>query len=246
LVESQGEFGICYLCGQESELTDDHVPPKCLAPEANNSIFYYAPACRPCNEALSIHEERFRNYLVFFAPDGVPEHESAFQAMMRAFKKGKEKRGGIPNRDYYRIASNISVVNAFTDDGRYRGMFVGIKTANDMKYRDVLIKIARGLHYRHTEQVIPQEYRMYAKLIENPLEHLGIIQQIGDFGTSVAGAMGDFFLYAGLYDSGDRKSGIWYVWFYQSVLACVQFGRPKEGRPARLLSIADCSRYEVH
>src|SRR6266446_5794791 len=50
--------GICYLCGKEGIVTDDHVPPQCLAPQADNSIFYKLPAHERCNNALSVHESR--------------------------------------------------------------------------------------------------------------------------------------------------------------------------------------------
>jgi hypothetical protein len=48
--------GTCYLCGKEGIMTDDHVPPRCLAPRANNSKFYKLPACETCNKALTVQE----------------------------------------------------------------------------------------------------------------------------------------------------------------------------------------------
>jgi hypothetical protein len=90
--------GTCYLCGKEDIMTDDHVPPRCLAPKANNSKFYKLPTCETCNKALTVQESRFRDYVVAYAKDGVPEAEAAFDNMLTNFWRGKEERGGLPNR----------------------------------------------------------------------------------------------------------------------------------------------------
>src|SRR5713226_7641875 len=92
--------GICYLCGRESILTDDHVPPDCLAPKANDSIFYKLPAHETCNNALSVQESRFRDFVVAASKDGIPEAHDAFEKMQRNFsRKGNKQHIGFLNRD---------------------------------------------------------------------------------------------------------------------------------------------------
>ncbi len=68
--------GICYLCGKEGIVTDDHVPPSCLAPQADDSIFYKLPAHKSCNNAFSVHESRFRDFVVAASNDGVREYQT--------------------------------------------------------------------------------------------------------------------------------------------------------------------------
>ena len=182
----RGKTGLCYLCGEEALLTNDHVPPKCLAPETNNSVFYYAPACGLCNKSLTDHEERFRNYVLSLAKNNVPEANDAFEKMQRGFDRMKEMRGGLPSRDYYRLINNMVIVPSYPN-----GPLVGIKPANDVKYRDVLIKIARGLHYYHTEEIIPQNYLKYADFVLRPSDHLEMLTRICNDG--LIGAMGNFF-----------------------------------------------------
>src|SRR6266566_2260117 len=152
--------GICYLCGIEGIVTDDHVPPRCLAPKANNSIFYKLPACETCNRALTVQEGRFRDYVVAYAKDGVQEAEAAFENMMRNFGRGKEERGGFPNKDFYRLYDNVVLKEGYTPGGIYIGPVIGIKPPEDLDYKSVLIKIARGLHYYHSHEIIPVNYDM--------------------------------------------------------------------------------------
>lgn len=101
--------GICYLCGKEGLMTIDHVPPHCLAPKALNSIFYKLPACKTCNKALTDQESRFRDYVVAYAKDGIQEAADAFDNMQSNFARGKGRRGGLPNQDFYRLYNNEGI-----------------------------------------------------------------------------------------------------------------------------------------
>jgi hypothetical protein len=219
--------GVCYLCGKEGVVTDDHVPPHCLAPKANNSIFYKLPAHRVCNNALSVQESRFRDYVATYAKDGVPEAEDAFESMQRNFVRGKED--GSLNRDYYRLFDNVvfstsHIGAAQTPGGILISLFVGIKYPKDLDYKAVLLKIARGLHYYHTQEIIPDNYLMMADFVVSDWErHAAFIQRL-----TIAGQMGDFFVYKGTWAGDEPKSGVWYMTFYQSLTGMASFRAPKE------------------
>jgi hypothetical protein len=219
--------GVCYLCGKEGTVTDDHVPPHCLAPKADNSVFYILPTHRTCNNALSHHESRFRDYVVAYAKDGVPEAEDAFEKMQRNFVRGKE--GGSLNQDYYRLFDNIvfstsHIGAAQTPSGLLISPFVGIKPPKDLDYRAVLLKIARGLHYYHTQEIIPDNSFMMADFVVSDWErHIASIQRL-----NIAGQMGDFFAYKGTWARDEPKSGIWYMIFYRSLVGVASFSVLKE------------------
>ena len=138
--------GICYLCGKEGIVTDDHVPPQCLAPQADNSIFYKLPAHERCNKALSVHESRFRDFVVAASNDGVPEAEDAFENMQTNFRRyGNEERSGFLNRDFFRLFENIELREGYSPGGGiYLGPVIGIRPSEDLDYKSVLIKIARS------------------------------------------------------------------------------------------------------
>lgn len=91
-------WGICYLCGAEGIVTDDHVPPDCLAPKANDSIFYKLPAHEACNNTLSVHESRFRDFVVAASNGGIREADDTYENMQRNFKrKGNKEQVGFLN-----------------------------------------------------------------------------------------------------------------------------------------------------
>lgn len=218
--------GICYLCGKEGIMTDDHVPPRCLAPNTNNSIFYHLPACETCNKALTVQEGRFRDYVVAYAKDGIPEAEAAFEKMLSNFGRGTGERGGLPNQDYFRLYNNVIQKEGYTPGGIYIGPVIGIKPPEDLDYRSVLIKIARGLHYYHSREIIPTNYDMYAGfVVSNEEYHAGYIRQL-----NISGIMGDFFAYRGTWAKDEPKSGIWYMTFNRSITGMAGFRKPKELR----------------
>ncbi len=224
--ENNKRWGICYLCGKDGVVTDDHVPPRCLAPKANNSIFYKLPACETCNRALTVQEGRFRDYVVAYAKDGVQEAGAAFENMMRNFGRGKEERGGFPNKDFYRLYDNVVLKEGYTPGGIYIGPVIGIKHPEDLDYKSVLIKIARGLHYYHSHEIIPVNYDMNADfVVSNEEYHAGYIRQLNR-----SGIMGDFFAYKGTWARDEPKSGMWYMTFNRSITGMAGFRKPKELR----------------
>ena len=54
------DFGTCVYCGEERELTRDHVPPRCLFSKPRPSDLVTVPCCPDCNRELAKHDEYFR------------------------------------------------------------------------------------------------------------------------------------------------------------------------------------------
>lgn len=58
--------GICYICGENTATTKDHIPPKCIFPESlklYNIKKITVWACNPCNNAMGKIDEIVRDYL---------------------------------------------------------------------------------------------------------------------------------------------------------------------------------------
>jgi len=82
------------------------------------------------------------------------------------------------------------------------------------------------IHFYHCQQIIPDNYDMFADFVFSDFErHVGYIQR-----SNVAGQMGNFFAYKGTRIKDEPKCGIWYLYFYRSVLATVGFIKSKEPR----------------
>lgn len=53
-------FGECVYCGEQGELTRDHVPPRCLFSKPRPTDLITVPCCAPCNGDFQKHDEYFR------------------------------------------------------------------------------------------------------------------------------------------------------------------------------------------
>ncbi len=53
-------MGECIYCGEQRELTRDHVPPRCLFSKPRPNDLVTVPCCEACNRELSKHDEYFR------------------------------------------------------------------------------------------------------------------------------------------------------------------------------------------
>jgi hypothetical protein len=54
------EIGECVYCGEQGELTRDHVPPRCLFSKPRPSDLVTVPCCESCNGEFQKHDEYFR------------------------------------------------------------------------------------------------------------------------------------------------------------------------------------------
>ncbi len=53
----------CYICGSTSNLTEDHVPPKCFFPTNQRQNLFSADCCKECHRRLSMDDEATRIWL---------------------------------------------------------------------------------------------------------------------------------------------------------------------------------------
>ncbi len=80
---------ICYLCGQVGAMTQEHIPPKNLAPRSPRSDFTFVPSCSTCNNLYAREEEKFRDLLVLGAAQGIAAADDAGSV---SFAKGGDYR----------------------------------------------------------------------------------------------------------------------------------------------------------
>ncbi len=213
---------ICYLCGQVGAMTQEHIPPKNLAPRSPRSDFKFVPSCSTCNNLYAREEEKFRDLLVLGAAQGIAAADDAWEAMKRNFARNDLGRAGKPHKDKLRLLNSIAQRDFYTPGGIYLSSVQVMQRPADVNTEAVLLKIARGLHYYYTKTRIPDEYLKAAKFVEvHDPEALNLVHQ--------AGHTDDFFHYAGAW-SADRRSGLWCMEFYQRVKAMAMFVCPPELR----------------
>lgn len=60
MAKNKTKFGICSICGNNDELTREHIPPKgiFLVPRPKNTITVFS--CKKCNHDTDLDDEYFR------------------------------------------------------------------------------------------------------------------------------------------------------------------------------------------
>jgi hypothetical protein len=210
----------CYLCGKwANSHTRDHVPPKALAGDVPNIEFKTVPACRECNGRFSSEESKFRDFLALIGSNlGVKEADGALEA----FRRNVGRRPG-PNRDYNRIMNAVSEREIYSGS-IYLGTAPTIRVSEDLDVSMVIIKIAQGLHYYYTEQVVPPSYEKMGWLLQPQY----VPPQLHQAGYVVVGNVGDFFHYKGWWKMEDSNLAIaiWVMFFYQRAYGIAMFKDP--------------------
>jgi hypothetical protein len=98
------------------------------------------PDHRNCNNALSVHESKVRDFVVAASKDGIKEAKDAFENMELNFRrKGNKEQSGFLNRDFFRLYENIEQREGYSPSGIYLGKVVGIRPAQDLDYKCVLV-----------------------------------------------------------------------------------------------------------
>ena len=146
----------CYLCGLENADSSDHIPPKNIFLKKNRVGLITVPAHINCNKQYDKDDEYFRYAILIPA---YWESKDAIELWNTKIKKHihrPEKRGF---KTY--LLEHIKSVGVKTPAGIYLGK-------SDAAYLDagrihnVVQRIARGLFYKHTGNILPLE--LYLKV----------------------------------------------------------------------------------
>jgi|GEM_PF-2360545 len=209
----------CYLCGKSSNShTKEHVPPEMLGGGVKDIEYIYVPACLDCNKQFSHEESKLRDLLSIIGLNtGVEAADGAFAV----FARSVNRQPGIINSDLRRILENISVMDTYS--GKILiGKAQVIQTPRDLDAACVIKKIAQGLHYHHTQQVIPQFYQKHGALFDPSQVPGPLLTAQYPF----TGQTGDFFHYGG-WTFGEKSDMIlWIMAFYKRAYGVAWFQVP--------------------
>lgn len=137
----------CYLCGGPDADTNDHVFPKSLFPKPRPTLLT-APACRNCNQSLSLDEEYFRAFVLA----STYPHPQAKKLWIGPLRRSLTRTPKFKQM----LASQLRSYEAHTSDGRHLGRvdaFFGETNRIDR----VLEKMVRGLYLRHVGDAISRD-----------------------------------------------------------------------------------------
>lgn len=148
--ESQKKkFGPCALCGQKGDLTDDHIPPKCIFPENKRGDLITVPTCKSCNGLSSKDDEYSRLVLCGVYEEAESLSKPAFRGLTRKGSECFQKR----------FLGSIRYSQFETSSGLYLGYQWGVEI-DCKRIKSLVLKIARGLYYRHWKSSVPESYEL--------------------------------------------------------------------------------------
>jgi hypothetical protein len=219
----------CIYCGATDNITDDHVPPKCLFERPLPSNLVTVPACRSCNEQLGLDDEYFKTAMVFrwdadVHPVAVARRGSAMRAMARDQARG-----------FLRLFTDtLQSTPIVLRSGIYVGE--GGRFVADMnRIRSVVRRIVRGLHYAKLGVVLPFDQEILI-LEDETLEQFAPdirVEMLRSLAPVLRGEpeqLGDD-VFTFFWRSQGRNSSEWFMAFYSRIMF---FGAtaPKAEMPA--------------
>lgn len=132
---------ICVYCGNDNDLTKDHIPPRCLFPDPKPADLITVPACNLCNEKFSKDDTYFRDMLILRQDlDKNPHINKLIDTVIRSFKRSESDA-------YFRyVYSKIDKHDARTRSGIYVGEQPTIEIELN-RINNVINRIVKGLHF---------------------------------------------------------------------------------------------------
>jgi hypothetical protein len=146
--------GECIYCGQQKELTVDHIPPKCLFPKPRPNNLITVPSCSSCNSGESKDDEYFRMMLTFsIEASQHPEIKNLIPTILRSLNK-PEKFGF--SQAFYKTLSDVELQ---TKSGLYLGKTAKYQ-ADEKRLNRVVNRILKGLFYHEIGSRLPDKYEV--------------------------------------------------------------------------------------
>jgi hypothetical protein len=138
---SRAKVSECAFCGATENVTDDHVPPKCLFAKPKPSNLITVPSCRNCNAGSGQDDTYFRDTLIFW--DATRDHPVSQKLLPTVI--GSLRR---PEQEAYTcgIVGRLRRVSGYTTGG-IRLQNQEALQFDPSRLNRTAVKIVKGLHY---------------------------------------------------------------------------------------------------
>ena len=196
----------CYLCGNrinsDEDGSYDHIPPRNLFPEKPTGNLITVPTHKACNNALSNHDETFRNFLLSSRDvHDTPVAKELYRSKVR--KSFNNHPIGQRKRNYLSERLRETVV---TDDGeRIEGPLLLIEEENPalmpqferiikgLYYhklkKPLLSNVTMEIHFRNIDDFNGLDFRPHWHEVENNVFRYFLHTQEGDDTKGMAGLL---------------------------------------------------------
>lgn len=152
--------GICVYCGKSSEVTSDHVPPKCLFPPETRVNLITVNACLACHDSFKLDDEYFLVTLAI--RDDLPDGAEA--QFLRA-----QTRKTLRNPAAKRFRNAIRAATLKVPRHSPGGIYLGEATALRIDAKRVIRtaqRTVRGMYGKFFGAPLPQDYELSVTLLD--------------------------------------------------------------------------------
>jgi len=144
----------CAYCGEERELTDDHVPPKLLLEEPFPDNLITVPACAPCNHGFQRDDEYTRDMVALDFRAG--RNATAAAKVPKVFRSLQRKESAR-YRGY--VGSQLKPTELVDPLGRP----LSLRASPDRdRIENTGKHIMRGLHFHFAKEPLAKDANVFA------------------------------------------------------------------------------------
>jgi hypothetical protein len=189
--------GECVYCGEQRELTSDHVPPKCLFSKPRPALIT-VPSCEPCNRAYGKEDEYFR---------------IAITTGIDRDKFPKENAGSVKAITNLARRESLGFAHFFLEGWDRQS---GSMTFKRERIEIVISRIARGLFFHHKAVRIPLTVGFACcEITESTKTHAEGRERINRLGENLTAIGQGVFRYAfEPFEPPDPFGTVWLMRFY--------------------------------
>jgi len=204
----------CYLCGMENADSVDHIPPKNIFLEKHRGNLITVPAHIKCNKQYELDDEYFRYFLLIPAYWESDDARELWNAKIKKRINRPESRGFKTD-----LVKHIKPIDVKTSAGIYLGK-ADVALLDAKRMENVVKRIARGLFYKHTGNILPINYSLKVDFMNQTNSSVRKYQKILENKNKLTSIGNNIFKYSWRQSRIDKTCKFWFT-FFNCVNFCV-------------------------
>jgi hypothetical protein len=218
--KKEKKVGECAYCGEITNLTDEHVIPRCLFEKPLPPDIVVVGVCERCNHEKSKDDDYLRDFLV--TDMGGSEHPIAKRIFQtKTLSSARQNKSALLRTA--KTQGRFEPVR--TKGGIYLGEGYGIPLDGERVNR-IFIRIVRGLYYKTKKKRIPDDY-VFDVSRWDASEFNEIWPRLEKIGFNGPYRCGDVLTCLMLYAQEDEFITNWWLWFYDGI--CIHIATSPQG-----------------
>jgi hypothetical protein len=213
MTKKKPKSGICSICGQEAELTREHIPPKgiFISPRPKNTITVFS--CKKCNHDTELDDEYFR----FWVTAGAYSNSKLAVVWKNKVVGSSFKRSPALLKKIQYDHKKLLEHHASTPLKTYKNEIVPDELlhcccmVDTKRIERVACKIVKGLYFHHFSKPLPHDVDL---TVSNEPIQLEILTKIIIARKGLVGGEDGEFIYWFKFDEIEPYFSRWVLFFY--------------------------------